>query len=156
AITGYIDGSPFRAEGSASKLRHSGVDAPADRGAVGKRAWRFKKPISERLGALRPVYQHPVDDDLLAAKSRPLKKENADAAAAAGLDCLKHAGIGQRRGVALPLQLKLLTVDAARHIRCKHKKKINRLGGSYGRRTEQCAHDRQHDDCAAEELAHRT
>src|SRR5215470_16654537 len=62
AIPGDIDGSPFRAEGSASKLRHSGVDAPADRGAIGKRAWRFKKPISERLGALRPVYQHPVDD----------------------------------------------------------------------------------------------
>src|SRR5690349_5249186 len=69
AITRNIYGPPLRAEWGAGKLGHSGVDAPADRGAIGKGAWRFKEPIPERLSRFRPVYQHPVDDDLLAAKS---------------------------------------------------------------------------------------
>src|SRR4029079_15052731 len=112
AITGNVYGSPLRTEWGTSKLRHSGVNAPADRGTIGKRPWRFEEPISERLSRLRPVYQHPVDDDLLVAESGPLEKQNANATPPARLNCLKHAGIDERRGITLPLQLKFLTVDA--------------------------------------------
>src|SRR6185503_2968979 len=104
AITGNVYGSPLRTEWGTCKLRHSGVNAPADRGTIGKRPWRFEEPIPERLGRLRPVYQHPVDDDLLFAESLSLNRQNAKATTPTRLNCLKHAGIGERRGITLPLQ----------------------------------------------------
>jgi hypothetical protein len=103
-------------KGSASKLRHSCVDAAADRRVIGVRAWRFKQPVAERLSSRPAVDHHPVDYNLLVSKTRPLQKQQTESALPSRPYGLKDTRIGERRGVTFALQLEFLAVDAARDI----------------------------------------
>ena len=104
AVTRDIDGAPLGLERRPRELGHGGINAAADRGAVGERTRRFKQPVAKSLGGFRAINDRPVDHDLLVAKSRPFEKQHADAATSARSDRVKDARIGECRGIAFALQ----------------------------------------------------
>ena len=67
---------------------------------------------------------------------------------AAGADGLEHPLVGDRRGVALALQLELGLVDAARHVGGEHQQQVDRLGGARDRRAASSASSTSNDRIA--------
>ena len=69
----------------------------------------------------------PVDDEFLRDGTRPFDEAHRNAPGRARADGIEHLGVGDRRGVAVALQLEFSGIDAARDIRGKHEQQIDLL-----------------------------
>jgi hypothetical protein len=69
----------------------------------------------------------PIDHDLLFIASGPFDKGQGDGATVAGLDAFDDIGIGDRRGIALALQLKFVGGDTARDVGGEDQRDIDAL-----------------------------
>jgi hypothetical protein len=104
------------------------------KGAEGAR--RLQQAVAETFRRGGVADRRPVDHHPLRADARPFDEADRDAAGAAGADGVEHARIGDRRRVALALQLELGPVDAARHVGRERQQQIDRLGCGRDERTE--------------------
>ena len=95
---------------------HREVDGAADRGPSRKGAGCGEDRRRETARILVVMNHRPVGDDHLLACPGPFDKAHRDHAGGAAADRREDPRIGQRRGVALALQLELALVDAARHV----------------------------------------
>ncbi len=126
AVAGNIDGMAGRLEWRAGELRHGEYSiAPLIevRSANERGASRSRSPKPLAVSA-SPISVQSITT-CLRANAGPFDECHADAAGAAGADGVEHARIGDRRGIALALQLEFRGIDAARNVGGQHQQEID-------------------------------
>ncbi len=151
AVAGHVDDAPV---GGGADLRQVGaaeIERGADGGAADESARRGEQRCREGGGALAVADHRPIGDHLLLLRPRPFDEADGDRAELAGGDGVQHARIGDGGGIALALQLELVVIDAARHIRREHQRDIDLLGPRQGRANG----EKGGDDRTGEDRSHR-